>query len=82
MQVVGLAWGILAVIGFFVALLPCLGSLNWINIPFSSIGLILNIVALVTAKTPSKGKAIVGLILCAVAVLIGVIRLAAGGGVL
>jgi hypothetical protein len=81
MQVLGLIWGILAIIGFGVAFLPCLGSLNWLNIPFSGVGLILNIVALVTAKTPSKGKAIAGLVLCAIAVLIGIIRLAAGGGV-
>ena len=82
MQVLSLVWGILAFIGLFVAFFPCLGSLNWINIPFSGVGLILSIVALVTAKTPSKGKSIAGLILCGVAVLFGVIRLVMGGGAL
>ena len=81
MQVLSLVWGILAFIGLFVAFFPCLGSINWINIPFSAIGLILSIVALVSANTPSKGKSIAGLILCGVAVLLGIIRLVMGGGV-
>ena len=82
MQVLSLVWGILAVIGLFVAFFPCLGSLNWINIPFSLAGLIFSIIVLVTAKSPSKGKAIAGLVLCGIAVLFGMIRLSIGGGVL
>jgi hypothetical protein len=82
MQVLSLVWGILAFIGMFVAFFPCLGSMNWINIPFSGIGLILSIVAMVTAKTAAKGKSIAGIVLCGLAVLFGIIRLAAGGGVL
>lgn len=81
MQVLSLVWGILSFIGMFVAFFPCLGALNWVNIPFSGAGLILSIVALVTAKTPSKGKAIAGVILCGIAVLFGIIRLAMGSGV-
>jgi hypothetical protein len=80
MQVLSIVWGILAVIGMFVAFLPCFGSMNWINIPFSAIGLILSIVALVTAKTPKKGMSIAGIVLCGIAVLFGIIRLMAGGG--
>ena len=82
MQVLSLVWGILAVIGLFVAFFPCLGSLNWINIPFSLAGLIFSIIALVTTKSPGKGKAIAGLVLCGIAVLFGMIRLSIGGGVL
>jgi hypothetical protein len=48
MQVLSVVWGILALCGMFVAFFPCLGSLNWINIPFSFVGLIISIVALVT----------------------------------
>jgi hypothetical protein len=82
MQVLSLVWGILAVVGLSVAFFPCLGSLNWINIPFSGLGLAFGIVTLVMVKTPEKGKAVAGVILCAVAVLVGAMRLSAGGGIL
>jgi hypothetical protein len=82
MITLSLVWGILALIGMFVAFLPCLGSLNWLNIPFSAMGLIISIIALVADKTERKGGAVAGVILCSVAVLFGLIRLIAGGGVL
>ena len=82
MQVLSLVWGILAVIGLSIAFFPCLGSLNWINIPFSVLGLVFSIVALVVTKAPNRGKATAGVVLCAIAVLFGVLRLSAGGGVL
>ncbi len=82
MQVLSLVWGILAFIGMFVAFFPCLGSLNWLNIPFSAVGLIVSIVALATTKGPSKGMAIAGLVLCALGVLLGCIRLVLGFGIL
>ncbi len=82
MLVLSLVWGILAALGMVVAFLPCLGSLNWLNIPFSAVGLILSIVALATSKQERKGAGVAGLVLCAMAVLFGLIRLALGGGVL
>jgi len=82
MQILSLIWGILSLLGAFVAFMPCLGSLNWINIPFSGIGLIISIVAAVTGDTSEpKGKAIAGIILCGLAILIGAIRLIVGFGV-
>ena len=81
MQVLNLIWGILAIIGLGVGLFPCLGSLNWINVPFSGIGLLVSIITLVTTKEPQKGKSIAGLVLCGIAVLLGIIRLVMGGGV-
>lgn len=82
MLVLSLVWGILAALGMVVAFFPCLGSLNWLNIPFSAVGLILSIVALATSKQERKGAGVAGLVLCAMAVLFGLIRLALGGGVL
>lgn len=82
MQTLSLVWGILAVIGFSVAFFPCLGSLNWLNIPFSALGLALSIVTLITTKDPNRGMAVAGVILCAIAVILGALRLSAGGGVL
>lgn len=82
MQVLCLVWGILALLGMFVAFFPCLGALNWINIPFSLAGLVLSIITVVTTQEIRKGPAIAGLVLCAVAAVLGAIRLIAGGGVL
>ena len=81
MQVLSLVWGILAFLGMFVAFFPCLGSLNWINIPFAGVGLAVSVVTLVTTKEQKKGLVIAGLILCAIAVAFGSVRLLLGGGV-
>ncbi len=82
MLVLSLVWGILAALGMVVAFFPCLGSLNWLNIPFAAAGLILSIVAVATSKQERKGAGVAGLVLCAMAVLFGLIRLALGGGIL
>jgi hypothetical protein len=81
MSTVSLVWGIVSLVGMMVGLLPCLGSLNWLNIPFSAAGLIVSIIALTKAAPDQKGGAIAGVVLCSVAVLLGLIRLVAGGGV-
>jgi hypothetical protein len=82
MQVLCLIWGIFAVIGMVIAILPLLGWLNWINIPFSVIGLILSIIATATGKQGSRNSSIAGIVCCAIAVLIGLVRLVLGGGIL
>lgn len=82
MSTVSLIWGILAMIGMGVGFLPCLGSLNWLNIPFSGIGLIISIVALSQAPPERRGGAVAGTVLCALGVGLGFIRLMAGGGIL
>ena len=83
MQKLSLIWGILSIIGMIVGFIPCLGSLNWLNIPFSVLGLILSVVALTQVhEGQSKGNAIVGIVLCSIAVLFGFMRLALGGGIL
>ncbi len=80
MGVAAIIFGVLSLIGMVVAFTPCLGSLNWLNIPFSVIGLILSIVAMQKPETKSQGTG--GLIMCVIAIIIGMIRLVAGGGVL
>jgi hypothetical protein len=82
MQTLSLIWGILALVGMVVAFFPCLGALNWLNIPFSAAGLVVAIITVATSTSVSKGPAVAGLVMCAVAVLFGLIRLAIGGGVL
>lgn len=82
MQILSLAWGILALLGFLVAFIPCLGALNWLNIPFAVIGLILSIIAFLKEAPGRRGLSAAGIVLCAIAVLIGAKRLIIGGGVL
>lgn len=81
MHVVGLIWGILAVLGMLVGFIPCLGALNWINIPFAGIGIIVGGVAYSRAFEDDKRSAMAGLILCTVALFFGLIRLVLGAGV-
>ena len=79
MQIISLAWGILALLGFVVAFIPCLGALNWLNIPFAVCGLILSIIAFATGPRHNRTGSVIGIILCLIAVLIGAKRLVLGG---
>ncbi len=82
MQILSLAWGILAILGFFVGLIPCLGALNWLNIPFAVVGLIISLIAFNQGLPGRRGAAVAGIVLCIIAILIGAKRLALGGGIL
>lgn len=62
-------------------LFPCLGSLNWINIPFSGIGLVVSVIGIATTKEEKKGGFVAGIVCCAIALILGLIRLIAGGGI-
>lgn len=80
MKIAALVWGLLAIAGMFIAAFPCLGSLNWINIPFAGLGLIFSVVTLVQTKEAEKGMPIAGVVCCAIAVVFGLVRLVLGGG--
>jgi hypothetical protein len=82
MQVISLVFGILSLIGLGVAFLPCFGALNWLVIPFAGLGLLVSIIAFATTKEGGKGGSVAGIICCGIAVMFGLIRLIAGGGVL
>ncbi|HEX2933981.1 MAG TPA: hypothetical protein VHO72_01390 [Bacteroidales bacterium] len=83
MKTASLVLGILAIVGMIIGFIPCFGSLNWLNIPFSVIGLVIGIVALAQSKGDEpKGNAIAGTVLCGAAILFGLIRLMLGGGVI
>ena len=71
MQTIGRIFGIIAIIGMLIGMIPFLGWLNWLNIPLSIIGLMLSIIG------KSKG----GIIICVVAIFFGFFRLALGGGI-
>ncbi len=79
MGVISVAWGVLAIIGMVVGFFPCLGWLNWVNIPFAAVGLVISIIA--TVKPQTRGGGTIGLFLNGGAVVFGVLRLIMGGGV-
>ena len=79
LSIFSLVWGILAVLGMAVGIIPFLGSLNYLNIPFAVLGFLFSILAIVLSS--KKELAIVGCILCAVAILFGIIRLVIGFGI-
>ncbi len=82
MATLSLVWGILAMAGMVVAFFPCLGSLNWLNIPFSVVGLIIGILALAKPSPAGKSAAMAGTVMCGIAAALGFVRLVLGGGVL
>jgi len=81
MQTLSLVWGIFAVLGMVVGFIPLLGWWNWINIPFSGLGLLVSIVTLATAGDKPRNSSIAGLACCTGAIFFGFIRLGIGGGI-
>lgn len=85
MQIASLILGILSLIGMFIAFIPCLGFLNWFNIPFAVIGFIISLIAFTQKTYPvqeDKGYSRAGLILCTLAIVFGFFRLILGGGLI
>ena len=64
-------------------LFPCMGFLNWIAIPCSSVCLLLSLIGTVSKDTPEADKRthLVGLILGVSLMGVGAIRCFLGGGV-
>ena len=79
MQVLSLAWGILALLGFLLGFIPCLGWFNILNIPFAIVGFILGLIAFASAQPGRRAFSVVGILLCLIAILIGAKRWILGG---
>lgn len=79
MRTLSLVWGLLALSATCVAFLPGVEWLNLFNIPFAGIGVLLGIFALTMTKNPARGGAILGVILCMVAAVTGLIKMIMGG---
>jgi hypothetical protein len=81
MKTASLVLGILSICGMLIGFIPCFGAFNWINIPFAIIGLIISIVAYTREDGKPKTNATVGIVMCVIAALFGLIRLLIGGGI-
>ena len=79
MQVIGLIFGIFSCMGMFVAFLPFLGWMNWGVIPFAIAGLVISIIGIATSRKSNR-IGVAAIILCAIAIVVGVFRLIIGGG--
>ena len=79
MQVAGLILGLISIVGMFVFFLPLLGALNWLNIPLAITGLIISVLSILNSER--KGIGIAGIILCSVAIVVGIGRLKIGCGI-
>jgi hypothetical protein len=82
MQTISLIWGILAFLGMLFGFLPCLGAFNWLNIPFAAIGFIFSLYVYNKETTLARGGSKTGMVLCAIAAIVGLMRLYVGFGVL
>ena len=85
MQITSLIFGILSIVGMIIGFIPCFATLNWLNIHFAAIGLVIGIISLVNSKkSDNKTSGVVGIVLCSIAIIFGLIRLifslAFGGG--
>lgn len=81
MQTLSLVIGILAILGMLVGFIPCFGWLNWLNIPFSVVGIIISLIAMATTGNEDKNNSIAGLVCCSIALILGFIRLILGAGI-
>ena len=80
MQVLGFILGIISFIGMLIFFLPLIGALNWINIPVAIIGFVVSLISIINAKR--KGLGIAGLVICCIAIVVGIARLKIGCGIL
>jgi uncharacterized protein YqgC (DUF456 family) len=74
-------WGTLALIGMVIGFFPCFGALNWINIPFAAVGLVISLMARQSEPPAQRSQLGTGVIGCSIAILVGLFRLIVGGGV-
>lgn len=72
MQTLGRFFSVLSLILIFIGFIPLLGFINWIGVPFAIFSLLIAIIG------KSKGS----IIICIVAIFIGLLRLMLGGGIL
>ena len=80
MGLISLVWGILALLWMVLAFVPLLGWGNWFMIPFAVAGAIIAAIGIAITSPAKRGRAKAGLILNAVAIVVGAIRLMLGGG--
>ena len=82
MGLISLLWGIVAMIWMVLALIPFIGILNWPLIPFAAIGAIIGAIGIGITSPGNRGRAKAGLVLNAIAIIVGIVRLNLGAGII
>lgn len=82
MGLVSLLWGIVSMLWMVLALIPFLGWANWLLIPFAAVGALIGAIGLALTREQHRGRAKTGLLLNALVIVIGILRLGIGGGVI
>lgn len=82
MGIISVLWGIVALILMVIALIPLLGWANWPLIPFAVVGLIIAAIGIAVTAPEKRGRAKTGLILNAIVIIVGIVRLSMGGGII
>jgi len=82
MGLISLLWGIVAILWMIVAFIPLLGWGNWFVIPFAAVGAIIAAIGILFTSPANRGRAKAGLLLNALVIVVGVLRLSLGGGVI
>ena len=81
MGLISLIWGVVALLWMILAFIPLLGWGNWFLIPFAAVGAIIAAIGLLFTHASKRGRAKTGLLLNAIVIVVGVIRLSIGGGI-
>ncbi len=82
MGLISLLWGVVAMIWMVIALIPLLGWGNWFLIPFAAVGAVIAAIGLAVTSAGNRGRAKTGLILNAIVIVVGILRLSLGGGII
>lgn len=81
MAIFSLILGILSLIFMVPGLIPCLGWLNWVNLPLSGLGLLIALYLYTRSEENAKDSTTkLALYLNGASFIIGVLRLIVGGG--
>ena len=82
MGVISLVWGIVALLWMLVAFLPLLGWGNWFLIPFAIVGAVIGGLGVLFTAKEKRGRAVAGLVINLLVILIAHFRLGIGGGII
>jgi hypothetical protein len=78
MSVIGFIFAILSALVLLLTIIPFLGWINWLNLPFAFIGLIFSVIGFTATKI--KGLGMAGIVICCIVIILGILRLKACGG--
>jgi hypothetical protein len=81
MGLISLLWGIVALLWMVLAFIPLLGWGNWFLIPFAAVGAVIAAIGILLTSPGNRGRAKTGLLLNAIVIVVGVLRLVLGGGI-